>query len=46
MTAALPDRLTHKARILNCSWPSYRLKQSLDGIDRNEEENKNNRMIQ
>ncbi len=30
MTAALLDRLTHKARIVNCSWQSYRLKQSLE----------------
>jgi DNA replication protein DnaC len=30
MTAALLDRLTHKARIINCNWESYRLKQSLD----------------
>lgn len=29
MTAALLDRLTHKARIMNCSWKSYRLQQSL-----------------
>jgi DNA replication protein DnaC len=29
MTAALLDRLTHKAHILNCNWESYRLKQSL-----------------
>lgn len=29
MAAALLDRLTHKARIINCSWQSYRLKQSL-----------------
>jgi len=29
MTAALLDRLTHKAHIINCSWESYRLKQSL-----------------
>jgi DNA replication protein DnaC len=29
MTAALLDRLTHKARIIHCSWESYRLKQSL-----------------
>lgn len=29
MTAALLDRLTHKAHIVNCSWDSYRLKQSL-----------------
>ena len=30
MTAALLDRLTHKARIINCNWQSYRLKQSID----------------
>lgn len=30
MTAALLDRLTHKARIINCNWQSYRLKQSLE----------------
>lgn len=29
MTAALLDRLTHKAHIVNCQWESYRLKQSL-----------------
>jgi DNA replication protein DnaC len=29
MTAALLDRLTHKAYIVNCNWDSYRLKQSL-----------------
>jgi len=28
MTAALLDRLTHKAHIVNCQWESYRLKQS------------------
>ena len=43
MTAALLDRLTHKARIVNCSWQSYRLKQSLDDISTNEEEKKRNR---
>jgi DNA replication protein DnaC len=30
MTAALLDRVTHKAHIINCSWESYRLKQSLN----------------
>ena len=30
MTAALLDRLTHKAHIINCNWESYRLKQSLN----------------
>lgn len=29
MTAALLDRLTHKAHIINCTWESYRLKESL-----------------
>lgn len=29
MTAALLDRLTHRAHIINCQWESYRLKQSL-----------------
>lgn len=30
MAAALLDRLTHKARIINCIWQSYRLQQSLE----------------
>lgn len=34
MTAALLDRLTHKAHIVNCQWESYRLKQSLKGKER------------
>lgn len=29
MTAALLDRLTHRAHIITCNWESYRLKQSL-----------------
>ena len=29
MTGALLDRITHKAHILNCTWESYRLKESL-----------------
>jgi len=29
ITAALLDRLTHRAHIINCSWDSYRLKQSI-----------------
>jgi DNA replication protein DnaC len=31
ITAALLDRLTHKAHIINCNWDSYRLRQSLNG---------------
>jgi DNA replication protein DnaC len=31
MTAALLDRLTHRAHIVNCQWDSYRLKESLKG---------------
>ena len=34
MTAALLDRLTHKARIINCNWQSYRLRQSLEHSDK------------
>lgn len=29
LTAALLDRLTHKAHIIMCNWDSYRLKESL-----------------
>ena len=29
LTAALLDRITHKARIINCIWESYRLKDTL-----------------
>jgi DNA replication protein DnaC len=29
LTAALLDRLTHKAHIVNCTWESYRLKETL-----------------
>ena len=29
MTAALLDRITHKAHVINCSWKSYRLKETL-----------------
>lgn len=31
MTAALLDRLTHKAHVINCLWDSFRLKESLKG---------------
>jgi len=29
LTAALLDRITHKAYVINCSWESYRLKETL-----------------
>ena len=29
MTAALLDRITHKAHVINCMWESYRLKETL-----------------
>ena len=29
LTAALLDRLTHKARIITCAWESFRLRESL-----------------
>jgi DNA replication protein DnaC len=29
LTAALLDRITHKAHVINCSWESYRLKETL-----------------
>jgi DNA replication protein DnaC len=29
MTAALLDRITHKAHVINCRWESYRLKETL-----------------
>lgn len=32
LTAALLDRVTHKAWILNCTWDSYRLKETLQSI--------------
>lgn len=38
MTAALLDRLTHRAHIVNCQWDSYRLKQSLQGKEPRKEQ--------
>lgn len=29
MAAALLDRITHKAHIIECAWESYRLRQTL-----------------
>ncbi len=37
LTAALLDRLTHKAHILNCNWESYRLKDTLKQTKRSRE---------
>lgn len=37
MTAALLDRLTHKAHIVGCQWESYRLRQSLKGMEQKTE---------
>ena len=36
LTAALLDRLTHKAHIITCSWESYRFQESLKHKQRNE----------
>jgi DNA replication protein DnaC len=40
MTAALLDRLTHKAEIITCNWESYRLKQSLKNKQQRNEKSK------
>jgi DNA replication protein DnaC len=40
MTAALLDRLTHRAHIVNCQWDSYRLKQNLQGKESRTEQGK------
>ncbi len=37
LTAALLDRLTHKAHIVNCSWDSYRLRDTL-GKDQSQQQ--------
>ncbi|MCF8069808.1 MAG: ATP-binding protein [Desulfobacterales bacterium] len=29
LTSALLDRVTHKAHVINCTWESYRLKETL-----------------
>jgi DNA replication protein DnaC len=33
LTAALLDRLTHKANIITCDWESFRLQESLKAKD-------------
>ncbi len=35
LTGALLDRITHKAHIINCTWESYRLKETLKNKKRN-----------
>jgi DNA replication protein DnaC len=34
MTSALLDRITHKAHVINCTWESYRLKETLKNRNR------------
>jgi DNA replication protein DnaC len=40
LTAALLDRLTHRAHIITCSWESYRFKESLKHRQQNESSKK------
>lgn len=34
LTAALLDRITHKAHVISCTWESYRLKETLKNKNR------------
>ena len=40
LTAALLDRVTHRAHIINCSWQSYRLSETLKSKKKNYEKNR------
>jgi len=42
LTAALLDRLTQKAHIINCTWESYRLKETLKAKRESSKESKDN----
>jgi DNA replication protein DnaC len=42
LTATLLDRLTHKAHIINCTWESYRLKETLKARRESLKGSKNN----
>ena len=37
LTAALLDRVTHRAHVINCSWQSYRLSEALKSSNNNNE---------
>jgi DNA replication protein DnaC len=41
LTAALLDRITHKAHVINCSWESYRLRDTLKKSRRSATEKEN-----
>jgi len=40
LTAALLDRVTHRAHIINCSWQSYRLTETLKNREKNHGKNR------
>ena len=40
LTAALLDRVTHRAHVINCSWQSYRLSETLKHREDNHGKNR------